>query len=122
MPLLLSLQLGSSLSHTLSLTHSLSLQVARPTDASQWELENCFPQNWPNKAVPESDDDDDDADEERGESSEIDAWRRNWKDHRPGDMVIYRLFVSAEGLEGGPAELRDVVRRALEKSAAARQD
>ena len=34
---------------------------------------------------------------------------------RPGDMVIYRLFVEEGGLQRGPAALREVVRRVVEK-------
>ena len=41
---------------------------------------------------------------------------------RPADMVIYRLHVEGSGLEQGPAELREVVRRVMERGEeAARQ-
>jgi len=79
--------------------HDVRAVVADPTDPARWDPARCFPDRWP------ADGTFDPTDKDGG---------------RPGDLVVFRLFVDARGLDEGPWELREVLRRALEPRAATR--
>lgn len=76
---------------------SIQAVVDDPTDPATWDPARCFPDRWPTDGTF-------DPTKDGG---------------RPADLVIFRLFVDERGLDEGPWELREVLRRTLELHAAA---
>lgn len=72
--------------------------ISDPTDPAQWDPATSFPDRWPHPGAFDPEDQD---------------------GGRPADLVVLRLFVDERGLEEGPEELREVVRRTLETHEAA---
>lgn len=76
-------------------------EVGNPADASQWDPATCFPDRWPN-VMPAPDED---------------GVRSLGDGGRPGDLVVFRLFVDERGLKQGPPELREAVMQHRENPA-----
>ena len=76
----------------------IQVVVSDPTNPAQWDPATAFPDRWPHQGAFDPEDQD---------------------GGRPADLVILRLFVDERGLEEGPEELREVVRRTLETHEAA---